>query len=549
MKYLEAARILKNTEFISKNSIKVFSSGELEQLTVFLKAQAALSQVNLILETNSFGTLVQSILKDKKKSDYELIFLFPWDIFPELDWRTGGGDDFDCKGHILERKGKEFSDIITSRNADLVIYCEAPFVPVCFSHEDQKLLKEAIELVVSKITHVKLSASFFSLKDYLKTGFPFVSEKLQEVAKAGLTPILNHKKFSKKVIITDLDNTLWSGVLGEDGKEKIDATPRGKGFKHFIYQKVIKRIKKQGVVLAVVSKNDFDLVDESLSDKQFELQKEDFIKIFASYDPKALHILELSKMLNLPLDSFVFVDDNEVEINQIQTTLPEVTCLKFPGSESDFISFIEKLVGLFPLNGATSEDRNRTELYAMREDFQKSVSSIPKININKFLKTMDMKLKIYDRSMVSFERGLQLINKTNQFNMNGLRIEMEDFQKITSSGGQFLTGELADKSGSHGEVIAALVDCNGVVVRFVMSCRVFDRKLEFVFIMNLLSIFSEKIRLKFEKTERNDPFYRFYSSISDCLQNDVFIKEFFYNKYKHIEDLIDVQYSFLEGDL
>lgn len=150
-----------------------------------------------------------------------------------------------------------------------------------------------------------------------------------------------------------------------------------------------------------------------------------------------------------------------------------------------------------------------------------------------------MKLTCFNKSKGEYVRGLQLINKTNQFNMNGLRIDEREFQEVISSGGMLLTGELSDNSGTHGEVVAMLVKTDGEVVSFVMSCRVFDRKLEFVFLLSALKHLSQDLTFKFEKTERNDPFNRFYSSVSNCIENGTLDNKLFQRKYRHLDNLIE----------
>jgi len=544
MRYLEASRLVQNTNFKKFKSIKIFTSSELQQIEIHLRAEAAIKKIKLDITTNLFGTLNQSLIQDDRKSDFELLVLFPWDVFPELDWRTGGGDTLSWTKEVLDNKLQQFHRMVSIREVDFIVYCDAPYLPTTFNKEEEKLLNHSINMIRNQVFDITLASDVFSLKNYLKTGFPFEAKKLELIAKSILKPLLEPPKLSKKVIITDLDNTFWKGVLGEDGLDSIDASPKDSGYIHFIYQKLIKKLKNKGILIAVVSKNDIDLVEKAFDQRNFEFEKNDFVKIYASYDPKVAHIIELSEYLNLPLESFVFIDDSEVEITQVAKTLPEVTCLKFPGDEQDFITFLAEVSNCFEINEATLEDRNRTEMYNMRENFQKNISNIPPIDIDDFLHSLNMKIVCFNKSERDFTRALQLINKTNQFNMNGLRISDAEFHEIILSGGMLLTAEVSDNSGTHGEVIAMLIRADGEIVSLVMSCRVFDRKLEFVFLLSVLKYSTLNFRFQFQKTDRNDPFCRFYFAISDCLQNGILNRELYRNKFERFERLMECNHSF-----
>ena len=119
-----------------------------------------------------------------------------------------------------------------------------------------------------------------------------------------------------------------------------------------------------------------------------------------------------------------------------------------------------------------------------------------------------------------------------------------EFHEIILSGGMLLTAEVSDNSGTHGEVIAMLIRADGEIVSLVMSCRVFDRKLEFVFLLSVLKYSTLNFRFHFQKTDRNDPFCRFYFAISDCLQNGILNRELYRNKFERFERLMECNHSF-----
>lgn len=538
MKYLKAAYILKHAKFNDKKSLKVFTSATFNPLEINLRAEAALREIDLNIELSSFGALFQSLVQDKKATNFEVLVFFPWDIFPFLDWRSGGGEFTQFSDDLIDTHISNFVSAVNQRKLDYIIYCDVPYLKCTLNREDENKIKKIVDIAGREISDTVLPSSVFSLKNYLKTGFPFDAESLGSVAESFIKPFIEVPPVSKKVIITDLDNTFWKGILGEDGVQNLEYSPEGGGYVHFIYQRMLKRLKNSGVLVAAVSKNDLDLVEIVFSQIKFEFNRQDFVRIDASYDPKLIWINKLSQSLNLPLDSFVFIDDNVVEIEQVKVALPDVTCLLFPNSEKGFINFIDSFVNLFEIRNTTLEDYKRTEMYRSRENFRETMPNFSSLNIDDFLKSQKMKLICFDRSHANFIRGLQLINKTNQFNLNGLRISDDKFNKIISEGGMLITGELSDLSGGHGEIIAMLIRKDGQILSYVMSCRVFDRKLEYLFIIKVLKLWKHNLIFEFVPTERNKPFNMYISSISECLRGGFLERELFQKSYSHLKLLI-----------
>ena len=135
MRYLEASRLVQNTNFKKFKSIKIFTSSELQQIEIHLRAEAAIKKIKLDITTNLFGTLNQSLIQDDRKSDFELLVLFPWYVFPELDWRTGGGDTLSWTKEVLDNKLQQFHRMVSIREVDFIVYCDAPYLPTTFNKE------------------------------------------------------------------------------------------------------------------------------------------------------------------------------------------------------------------------------------------------------------------------------------------------------------------------------------------------------------------------------------------------------------------------------
>ena len=218
------------------------------------------------------------------------------------------------------------------------------------------------------------------------------------------------------------------------------------------------------------------------------------------------------------MEDFVFIDDNPVEIEEVKSVLPSVTCIQFPKDVTQLPIFLDQLHCLFPIENVTKEDSNRTELY---KKMKKSsvLSSTKESDITSFLKSLSMEMDIYERDAKNNDRAVQLINKTNQFNLNGIRRPKEDCDRLLANGARLITANLKDKNGDHGEVLVILIDKNSRVLSFVMSCRIFQRQAEFIFLSEIFNMGVEEISMNYLATERNEPFRLFLLKFFDEIQD------------------------------
>ena len=516
--YLEATKILRNRQPKQKQKqITFLVSGSYTEFEIYIKAEAALRGIQLHVKTLPFGLLRQHVLGGTPSSESEVLLLLPWDFAGALDWRTGvayeRGDHQSNKTEIAD-----FAKQIRLRNSDAIFYLPAPIVPTGQSVKWLKRLELEIEGVARDLGAEILSKEAFSLDSYLASGCPISGQHLGEIAAKVARKLFDPVPEPKKIIVTDLDHTLWHGILGEDGLNGITAAPEGGGYIHFIYQSMLKSAKRLGALIAVVSKNDEDLVDTALSSDKFILKREDFVSICASYQPKSLQIRELAKSLNIVLEHFIFIDDNSLEIQEVGQALSAVTCIQFPKDGSGLVIFMETLHSLFPTRNVTDEDGSRTELYRKMAKSAVPVSGEGH-SIAAFLGSLSMKMTIHDRGIGDRTRAVQLINKTNQFNINGVRREDEEVAKLLKQGCKLYTGSLSDVNGNHGEVLAALIDPQGLILSYVMSCRIFQRRAEFLFLGILSTLGFSKVLIHYKKTERNEPVRMFLSEIYHGAEN------------------------------
>ena len=511
MKFLQAHSLLKEFTSNKKQKLKLVMSGQPENLCLFIRAEYAQRGVDCQIETIPFNTLHQYLLTPQEMGIDECFLLFPWDFLPSLDWRSGineASPSFEDTAQQLEK----MSALFQQRNAHF-FYVRAPITPLyANSAENRRFEKNLLALALQLNANV-LPADFFSLNSYLNFGVPFASNQCGDLAEIIFRELQSSVIPPKKVLVTDLDNVMWAGVIGEDGVEGIKDKPEGQGYPHFIYQTLLRKLKHQGVLLAAVSKNDPDLALAPFHRMNSVLREEDFVAVLASYESKAAQISALIAQLNVGLDACVFVDDNPVEIAAVAQALPTVTCVTFPSKVDGLLETLAQLEQLFSTATLTDEDKQRTHLYRTRLAGMVPVASA-EINLESFLRELDMVLHIFDRTTNQQDRAIQLINKTNQFNLNGIRYSDAEVREVLARGGRLLTAQLKDKHGDHGEIIACLIDQDEMLLSLVMSCRVMQRKVEQVFMGWLAARVLQKecISMRFLKTERNTPVQQFLAA-------------------------------------
>jgi FkbH-like protein len=285
---------------------------------------------------------------------------------------------------------------------------------------------------------------------------------------------------SKKCLILDLDNTLWGGVVGDDGVQNLVLGrdhPVGEAFLDF--QRYVKDLQQRGVILAVCSKNDIENAKEGFSHPDSILKLDDFSAFKANWDPKPANIRNISAQLNIGLDSMVFVDDNPAERALVADQLPEVAS---PNVGSDVTRFAEILESerYFEAHNVVQDDLNRSAYYnsnAQRSSYQVGFS-----DYGEFLASLGMTAEIAPFRPVYLERITQLINKTNQFNLTTKRYTSAEVEAIALDP-MFVTlcGRLADRFGDNGLVsvlIGRAVNETLELDLWLMSCRILNREME-----------------------------------------------------------------------
>lgn len=506
MNFLEARRVL--AEFGGGRPLPLLLalSGTGDPFAMYLRAAGALAGRDVQPRFLPFNTLAQALYGEPPGDASEVFLVLPWDLVPEADWRSGVPASPPDEA-VLRDRAAAAAARLAARGAP-VLYLPAPLPPVWARPNQVAALAAWLESLMHGLGAELLPAAAFALGSYLGSGCPVGGAMLGEVATRAVAAALAARREPAKVIVTDLDNTLWSGVIAEDGADHVAFGPEGRGFRHFVYQTLLARLKAEGALLAAVSRNDLEVVLPPLRSGRMVLKEDDFVAVVASYHAKSAQVRELASRLNLGLDAFVFVDDNPVELAEVELELPQVERMAFPTRDEDLPALLAQLSARFARAEVTDEDRQRTELYRRRLASM-APAELAGADISAFLRDLDMVLTLHDRTGGDRTRAVQLINKTNQFNLNGRRVSDEEVAAVLAAGGRLFGASLADRTGSHGEILACLVDPDGVVRSLVMSCRVFQRRVEHAFFAWLCQRGLAPAAMDYQRTERNEPIRQF----------------------------------------
>ena len=355
-------------------------------------------------------------------------------------------------------------------------------------------------------------------------------------------PILG---LNKKCIVLDLDNTLWGNIIGEEGIEgiKIGPYPEGRSFVEF--QKVIKSLSENGIILAINSKNNQKDAMKAINEHpHMILREQDFSCMKINWNDKISNMKEISNELNIGLDSIVFFDDDPVNRELIRMSMPEINTVELPEDPSTYAEILRNLNDFNTLK-ITKDDTERKKMYSQEQNRQKLESNTE--NLNEYLKKLDIKIKIKLDNKIAISRISQLILKTNQFNLTTKRYQEEQIKEFVEDETMIVgCSEVEDKFGENGITNVFIIKTKSnewIIDTFLLSCRIMGRGIEEGIVGKILEIAKqkgiEKITATFIPTEKNKPAENFLKNYGFKKENDnwVFLLK---NKIK-IPDYLQVE--------
>lgn len=334
---------------------------------------------------------------------------------------------------------------------------------------------------LASISAFKGYENSFDTKMYINADMVFGIDFLPALAQIICQIISSTIGKSKKCLILDLDNTLWGGIIGDDGMENIMIGNLGIGKAFIELQLWCKELKNRGIILAVCSKNTFKIAQEPFISHPDMVLKADDISVFvANWENKVDNIRYIQQSLNLGMDSMVFLDDSPFEREMVKIAIPELTVPPLPDDPADFMLFLRGL-NLFDTASFIEDDKARTEQYrqqALRADLQNNFA-----DESGYLASLHMQAQINSIDKFSLPRVAQLTLRSNQFNLRTVRYSEAELAGISASNEYFtLTLTLEDKFGDNGliaVVILKKMDKNALFIdTWIMSCRVLKRGME-----------------------------------------------------------------------
>lgn len=343
-----------------------------------------------------------------------------------------------------------------------------------------------IDLLRSSIGY----SNFFDHRYWHLGKMPYTRDAWKIITKEYMKFIRALKGKNKKCLILDCDNTLWGGIVGEDGIDniKLGKTYPGSAYREF--QQSVLNLYNRGVMIALCSKNNEQDVMEVLEKHpDMILRKDHFVSMKINWDDKVTNLREMSIELNIGLDSSVFIDDSDFEINQVKAMLPEVKTIKMPKDPSLYKDVLSSC-GLFDSLRFSEEDRIRSGMYIAEMKRREVKNRFQGMNLEDYFKYLEMEVSIQNVDKFSLPRISQLTQRTNQFNLTTKRYSEAEIRELSSSrDNEVIYLHLKDRFGDNGIVGVAILrheEGKSIIDSFLLSCRVIGRGVEDVLLSDCI---------------------------------------------------------------
>jgi len=355
----------------------------------------------------------------------------------------------------------------------------------------------------------------YDLRSDLHTGFPY---KMAHADALGLALArLIHPPEPKKGLITDLDDTLWAGLVGEVEQDGVSWDLASHSQLHGLYQQQLRALAEQGVLVAVASKNGREIVERALARPDLAMARDKMFPLEVHWEAKSGSVERILKAWNVAADSVVFVDDSPMELEEVKAGHPGIECIRFPkGDYPAGLALLRRLRDLFGKARLSEEDAYRLESIRQGQDFQAVGESAG--GAENFLATAEATITLEYNPPATDRRVVELVNKTNQFNLNGIRYTEAEWHALLQEANSFAVAvSYQDKFGPLGKVavVRGAHDENGVRIHtWVMSCRAFSRRIEYRCLREIFERYgAHEIVLDLKPTSKNAPAQDFLSKL------------------------------------
>lgn len=483
----------------------------------------------------SFGQVYQELLAEKKKNfDTVIVWTLVQNVIPSFQ-KVLNNEKFNFNEIINE--AENFSDLIInySKKCDTLFFSSWHLNKLNYNNNltewdinigSKYILNKLNAFLVEKFSKCN-GIKFLDTEKWIDKNedlnppllwysakIPYSNNVFKNSALSIINSINSLKGDVKKLIIVDLDNTLWGGVVGENGTAGINLGGhdfRGEAYKDF--QRELKSLKRKGIQLAICSKNDENVALEAInSHNEMVLKIDDFVSHRINWNNKASNIKSIVEELNIGIDSVVFIDDNPVERDNVKQLLPEVFVPEWPENVLNYVSELNKLT-CFDIPKITDEDKNRTKMYLANKKRNKTLNEIKDNNLENWLLTLETQVKVSKLNDKNQTRVLQLINKTNQLNLSTRRLtDVELSNWLNSETRELFVFSVADKFGDLGIIGLSSFSLTNKKVQindFILSCRAMGRDIELSMLhfikKEAMKIGAKEMYAIYKPTERNRP--------------------------------------------
>jgi len=512
-------------------------------LPVFINAELVVLQPSRKNEINSglFGDLLGNVKRGQASDSEALLVVVEWsDIDPRLGVRTLGGWRTSDLVSILSAAEEQLARLsealvaASNRVSIALSFPTLPLPPLFYARNiqataEQVRLQELVAACAAHLVSLKNMrivnlesllqgspfAGRFDVKSEIVNGFPYSLSHASVLASHLAALVANPTP--RKGLITDLDDTLWGGILGEVGVDGVSWSLDQQTHMHALYQQFLASLASAGTLIAVASKNDPVLVDKAFARKDLFISKDAIFPFEVHWNRKSNSVRRILQDWNISPDAVIFIDDSPMEVAEVKAAFPQMECLVFPKDNFRAIwDLLRSLRNDFGKALLSEEDTLRLE--SLRNSKVAQQSFVSASDSDEFLKDADARVVFASLKPRDDSRALELVNKTNQFNLNGKRLTEGEWSKYLADPSVIaLMVSYADKFGPLGKIAVLLgrlsaeriyVDC------WVMSCRAFSRRIEHQCVNHLLTKYNaSEISFDFKPTDRNGPLQEFFAEL------------------------------------
>lgn len=513
-------------------------------LKTFLAAQLTerTASERIDVEVGVFGDVSGTLQKLLNNPSDGVAVPLEWsDLDARLSWRSSHGWRSDCTADILSSvclRLRQLTELLTAlaQRTSVAVSLPTLSLPPMFPPPRGQSAPVALELcsLVADFAAELASSSDVRLVDSeqlevlsprhtrhdvvgdLRTGFPYRIE--HSVTLASALAGLLRPAAPLKGLITDLDNTLWSGIVGEDGVQGVSWDLDHKTHAHAIYQEMLASLSELGVLIGVASKNDPTIAQQALQREDLVVPRESLFPIEANWGAKSESVRRILQIWNVSAESVLFLDDSPIELAEVAAGVPGIQCRKFPAGDAEtIVRLVGELRDLFRKTTATLEDKLRVR--SLRDS-----GAVPPTATDpeEFLRQAEAEITLEWNT--PDERCFELINKTNQFNLNGRRLDESAWRRRLSDPQAFLLAvRYADKYSPLGKVSVLAGrwrDGRPWVDVWVLSCRAFSRRIEHQVLQACFErLGCDRVLLDYQPTDRNAPIGELLAGLAELEPN------------------------------